>query len=137
MNNRGSYAICIRILERITVKVGSLGDLVFEPGRYIYVGSALKGIIPRISRHAEMSKGNLFSFFWHIDYLLKEKNVIIESFFIKISDDREECAIAEQISMISGSIANFGSSDCKCKSHLFKIENYSILESIGLKKFQI
>ena len=60
--------------------------------------------------------------FWHIDYLLENKNVKIKDVFYKKAAKKQECTIAKKLSKIGKGIENFGSSDCKCKSHLFKIK---------------
>jgi Uri superfamily endonuclease len=61
--------------------VGALGTLVFSPGRYIYVGSALNGIEPRVSRHLRTNGGHLGSIHWHIDYLLTAPGIVVDAVY--------------------------------------------------------
>jgi len=98
----------------------------FDHGIYVYVGSAQNSLEKRIARHFRKKKKK----FWHIDYLLENENVKIITVFYKIAPRREECRIAKKINSIGSPIKGFGSSDCKCKSHLFKLNNYE-----ELKKF--
>ncbi|HDO20376.1 MAG TPA: DUF123 domain-containing protein, partial [Candidatus Bathyarchaeota archaeon] len=91
----------------------------FDHGIYVYVGSAQNSLEKRIARHFRKKKKK----FWHIDYLLENENVKIITVLYKIAPRREECRIAKEINNIGSPIKGFGSSDCKCKSHLFKLNN--------------
>jgi hypothetical protein len=53
---KGSYLLIIRLNEEKKLKVGALGTIDFKPGYYIYVGSAMNGLIPRIRRHFKKEK---------------------------------------------------------------------------------
>lgn len=66
----GTYCLIIEIAEKFNIKIGKIGDLEFEKGFYVYVGSALNSLVPRINRHLSQNK----KIFWHIDYLLNSKN---------------------------------------------------------------
>ena len=115
---KGTYCLLIKIEKPSNIKVGKLGLIKFSKGYYVYVGSALNNLEKRINRHLKAKKKK----FWHIDYLLENKNVKIKDVFYKKSTKKEECIIAKKLSKIGEGIENFGSSDCKCKSHLFKIK---------------
>jgi Uri superfamily endonuclease len=93
--------------------VGSLGELSFKPGVYLYCGSALSGIFQRTHRHIREDK----KIFWHIDYLTNHKKPDFIDVFI--SERRLECEIADFLKNHFNSINNFGSGDCNCQSHLF------------------
>ena len=80
---------------------------------YAYAGSAKKNLTYRVERHYSREKN------WHIDYLL-ESSEIIESYLSSM----DECEIARELSMRS-----FGSSACRCYSHLFIPEMQMILEA--------
>jgi Uri superfamily endonuclease len=84
-----------------------------QPGRYAYVGSAMNGLWPRLKRHLDSHK----RLHWHIDYLLQKAT--ISNIIICPSDDQIECTIARSLSNRLELIPGFGSSDCKCCSHLF------------------
>jgi adenylylsulfate kinase len=105
------------------INVGSLGKIFFEKGLYAYVGSAQTNLEKRIQRHIHKNKKR----FWHIDYLLESKLVDILKVFYKEAARKEECEIAKQISSKGCPMGGFGSSDCKCKSHLFKVSEYTFL----------
>ena len=96
------------------IAVGKLGSILFEPGCYCYVGSALNGLRGRVARHLRHDKKK----WWHIDYLLKRAAVV--EVVWALSSDRLECRIAEALrSQGIESIPSFGASDCRCSSHLF------------------
>jgi hypothetical protein len=63
----GAYILLIFLPEQQSTRVGSLGEIDFVPGWSAYVGSAMRGLRSRISRHLKRDK----KIFWHIDYLLK------------------------------------------------------------------
>ncbi len=114
---KGIYLLLIEVKKNIFIKVGKLGKIKFNKGKYIYVGSAQKNLEKRIKRHFKKNKNK----FWHIDYLLANKNVKIKNVFYELAKKERECAIAQLISKYAKPIENFGSSDCKCKSHLYQI----------------
>ena len=49
----GTYALILRASTAQTIQIGRLGDLVMQPGYYIYVGSAFGpgGLAARVGRH--------------------------------------------------------------------------------------
>ena len=110
---KGSYILLLKLDKNIAVDIGKLGKLDFRKGFYVYVGSALNGLEQRINRHLRKNK----SIHWHIDYFLN---------FAKISDIyfyensvKDECIIAKKFEKKLHNVKDFGSSDCRCKSHLF------------------
>ena len=58
----GTYILMIELTEAIPINVGRLGIHIFEPGYYLYTGSALNGLVSRISRHIRSDK----PYHWHI-----------------------------------------------------------------------
>lgn len=110
---RGSYVLIIKLTEGQTITVGSLHNVGFSCGFYAYVGSAMGGIRTRLGHHLKKSKRR----HWHIDYLL-EKATIVDVRICE-TESRTECAIAQALSSQFDSIPGFGSSDCRCRSHLF------------------
>ena len=90
-----------------------MGKVFFPEGFYAYVGSAMGGIEPRVSRHLRGDK----KLHWHIDYLLTRASV--ETVVLCESNERVECAIARMLAEKLQFIANFGCTDCRCKSHLY------------------
>ena len=119
----GIYVLIIQVEDDIEAKVGALGRTAFTKGLYAYVGSAQTNMKQRIKRHLRSKKRR----FWHIDYLLDSPKVKIIKIFFKEGDKTEECKTAKYLSEKGESIASFGCSDCKCKSHLFHVENFRFL----------
>ena len=120
---KGIYVLVVSVGKDINVDVGALGRVNFEKGLYAYVGSAQNNLEKRIKRHLRKTKQK----FWHIDYLLDDDNVKVLKVFYKHAGKSEECKAASRIAERSVSIKGFGSSDCKCRSHLFKIGDYRFL----------
>lgn len=134
MVSKGSYCLCISVDGEVAVEVGALGSHVFSPGRYIYVGSAMNGLEARISRHLNMSRGGLRAVHWHVDYLLREAGVRVEAVYTLSSEERAECSIAAAVSRRGRPVKGFGCSDCRCESHLFKVEGCGFLSVLGLEQ---
>ncbi len=109
-----SYVLFIRVERLIEVVVGKMRNVRFGKGTYLYAGSAKRGLIARIRRHLSEDK----KLFWHIDYLLSSPYAYIDSVWVAGGD--KECLIAD-IFYRQGYefVKDFGSSDCRCASHLF------------------
>ena len=118
------YVLIIQVENTTSIKVGSLGELVFKTGIYAYVGSAQTNLDQRIKRHLQKEK----KLFWHIDYLLNSDKIKIKKVLLKEGMKKEECNLANLINMKGKAMLKFGSSDCNCKSHLFFIRDYGFLE---------
>lgn len=110
----GVYVLLIWVKRKRKIRIGKLGPLEFARGLYFYVGRALNGLEARIERHLRKSKKN----FWHIDYLL-ECSEILGIIYVLTSYGESECKIAFHLGKRFKAIENFGSSDCRCRSHLF------------------
>ena len=130
---KGSYILLIELPEEQIIAIGSLKAVHFHRGYYAYVGSAMGGFKSRLNRHLKGNKRPR----WHIDYLLQKAS--INNIIIYGTNDRVECTIAQALSSRFDSISGFGSSDCKCHSHLFfattemKREVMTILKSLGMR----
>ncbi|MDR1971450.1 MAG: DNA/RNA nuclease SfsA [Treponema sp.] len=113
--NGGSYMLMLEIPQARDTVIGALGTLHFDAGWYIYAGSARKNLSKRISRHLRHVRKTRR---WHIDYLgaLAER---IKAYPI-LSYRNLECDLASALEDLGGrGVPRFGSSDCRCKSHLF------------------
>jgi Uri superfamily endonuclease len=110
---KGSYVLLIRLPQEQEVTVGRLGRLLFRPGHYAYVGSALGGLRGRLERHLRREKRTR----WHIDYLLPQAP--IEAIVACASEERAECRMARALAGRFEAVPGFGASDCRCRSHLF------------------
>lgn len=122
------------LCEDVRKKIGSLGVIQFEAGKYIYVGSALNSLKPRITRYVKINKGLHEVLHWHIDYLLSAVSVKITKIYVIESTEHLECIVAKMVSRHGYPVPKFGSSDCKCKSHLFRVEDFDFLEKKGLSR---
>lgn len=110
--NKGSYILKIKLNKDKKINIGKLGNIFFKQGYYLYIGSSMNNLSKRIERHYSKNK----KIHWHIDYFLKQAELIDHEEFH--SNKKEECLISNRFNRLY-SIKNFGSSDCKCKSHLY------------------
>jgi len=107
--------------------VGRLEEVSFKEGVYIYIGSAKGCLEARLQRHLRKEK----RIFWHIDYLLENKKAKILQ--IWTIDKKMECQTAKifcQDPTTEIIKKGFGSSDCKCLTHLFFIKDKKKTEKI-------
>lgn len=130
---KGSYILLVELATEKNVLIGKLGYLFLPKAFYAYVGSAMNGLEARLARHLRKEKG----LHWHIDYLLKEAKLLeiilcpSEPFAPCHSEGTKrpknptqgklqvECFLAQALAKEFQSIPGFGSSDCKCQSHLY------------------
>jgi Uri superfamily endonuclease len=132
---KGIYVLLISVDKTICVSVGGLGQRNFQDGLYAYVGSAQNNLEKRIKRHLRKKKCK----FWHIDYLLSNRHVKIVAVLFKETGRFDECRTARNLCGEGPPVYGFGSSDCSCKAHLFKIRARDYLNEFaantGLKRF--
>ena len=93
--------------------VGKLGYVSFPMASYAYVGSAMNSLNARLARHIRDEK----KLHWHINYLLQEAE--IDEIILCPSEERVECSLSQALARELEYIPGFGSSDCKCQSHLY------------------
>lgn len=113
------YAIHLEVVDEKTIEIGKLGNYHFEKGIYIYVGSAKRNIISRIDRHKRVEKKKK----WHFDFLRPYGTI---TKIITYENRFSECGLLEKIRKeVGGSlpIKKFGSTDCRCFSHLIHYKN--------------
>jgi sugar fermentation stimulation protein A len=126
---KGVYVLIISLFRNQSLYLRSLGQLSFQKGTWIYIGSAMgngsTSLEHRIRRHFRSEK----TIHWHIDHLLKKDSKIRCSIWSE-SFEPAECTIAqniEKMKKIFPGPKGFGASDCKnkCYTHLYlsKIEN--------------
>lgn len=132
---KGTYFLCIDVADEISVKVGALGEINFPKGKYVYVGSALNSLLPRLDRHMRHSRGEHDVTHWHIDYLLREPRVSMNSIYMNDNGEKLECEMATTVAEYGTPVPRFGCSDCRCVSHLYIVESFSFIEKMGLKKY--
>ena len=116
----GSYALALRLLSRRKLTVGRLGLVEFPRGHYIYFGSALGGLNARVARHLRSGK----KLHWHADYLSAEAPWT--QVWQLADGQRWECVWATAAAATAGvsvPAPGFGSSDCRCRSHLVRVNS--------------
>lgn len=117
-NKPGTYALILQSNESQTTDVGRIGQVSLKAGYYVYVGSAHGpgGVSARVGRHLSRKK----TIHWHIDYVTTR----IPVFFVlyKYSSQRLEHNWSACIAGMRGveiAAKGFGSSDCRCRTHLY------------------
>jgi Uri superfamily endonuclease len=115
----GCYSLIIEMKRKRTVQVGKLGVAVFPVGTYVYTGSAMNGLGPRLRRHCAKAK----KIHWHIDYLLTLPDARVRQIILYAAMPDHECRQNKRIATRPGAaiiLKNFAASDCKsgCTSHL-------------------
>jgi len=114
VSDSGVYIAVFRLLRRRRIQVGRLGQFLFEPGFYFYVGSAQRNLSSRLARHARQRK----LLHWHIDCLSCRATMF--GAIIMPGPRRRECELAEDLSArFELAVPRFGASDCRCPGHLF------------------
>lgn len=112
--DRGGYLLVLEASRSLPIQVGSLGLIAFPKGYYVYVGSARANLAKRMERHLRRRK----QFHWHIDYL-RDRVDSCTALPVRSSDDLEHDMATALGRMADWTIPRFGSSDCKCPTHLF------------------
>jgi len=123
--------LIISVSEDFGIIVSCLGKVLFKMGNYIYIGSAKGCLEARLRRHLRKDK----KVYWHIDYLLKSEKVQISQ--IWVINKTIECKTVGIFNRnFVGTMVKkgFGSSDCKCLSHLFYLKDRERTEKILEKK---
>ncbi len=126
----GTYVLVLRTFWESVIEVGSLGELSFPAGRYLYVGSALGpgGLKARIGHHCRFSDPPR----WHIDYLRLAASP--EEVWYQPSDSRMEHSWAGLLAGTAGvetAADGFGSGDCRCRSHLYRCDDQGLFDRFG------
>lgn len=107
-----SYQLLIDVMRPVRCRIGRLGAFTFPVGRYVYSGSAKRGLEARIARHLRARK----TLRWHIDYLLSAADVRIVAV---VRSRHGECRLNRAV---AGRVVvpGFGASDCTqgCGAHL-------------------
>jgi Uri superfamily endonuclease len=93
----GTYLLALRLPQPRCIRVGALGPINFQPGLYVYLGSARGpgGLAARLGRHCEGGRSE----HWHLEW-------------------------ARRLARAAGTspqIPGFGASDCRCLTHLVRV----------------
>lgn len=98
-----------------SMRIGALGEIAFESGLYIYVGSARNSVEKRVGRHFSSPEKS----FWHIDYFSEKAEAA--DYFVLPEKSSYECFMADRLGSWCEKVDGFGSSDCDCDTHLFRV----------------
>jgi Uri superfamily endonuclease len=133
-NHSGTYALILSSSNKRQIAVGKLGTLQLKPGFYIYIGSAFGpgGLKARIAHHCKRPARPR----WHLDYLGSFLD-LVEIWYTYDPVHREH-QWAQTLSATKGAtvpLAGFGSSDCRCKSHLFFFNSKPAIRSFRHKVY--
>jgi len=116
--DKGLYIAVFYLGKTQHICIGKLGEVRFRQGMYFYVGSAQRNLSARINRHSRKKK----PLRWHIDYL-SVKTIMLGAIVVPGPRERE-CELVKEISgMYQLAIPGFGSSDCRCRGHLFYVSD--------------
>ena len=127
---QGTYALVAHLPESRKIMIGSRGNE-FPKGYYVYVGSALSGLEKRIGRHMSSSKTK----HWHIDYFLEHAKILDVRTIV--SGERYECLVSRTVRQLADSepMDGFGSSDCRCNTHLYYFSENPLGNGAFMKLF--
>jgi len=118
MSKIGTYIVVLKSQQAKTIQVGKLAQLDIKQGYYVYIGSAMGsgGVPARLKHHSKVSKRP----HWHLDYL-RAATEFYQAHAL-YSSERKECEWAAMMAKsvaVSQPMKGFGSSDCRCSTHLF------------------
>lgn len=111
----GTYLFWIFLASAPKIRVGALGFQNFEPGLYVYLGSARGGLGKRLACHLKDTP----RCHWHVDRLRRVGKPV--SFWV-FPGVLGECLWARQLCQLEvllPSIPRFGATGCRCPTHLF------------------
>jgi Uri superfamily endonuclease len=112
----GTYALVLGLSEPAELQIGRLGRIRFDAPYYLYFGSAFGpgGLQARIKHHLKPVRRA----HWHIDFLRQAVEVL--DVWYTSDNTRLECSWANTAlaNRDTSRVQGFGSSDCRCQSHL-------------------
>lgn len=117
---KGSYILLLQLPHALPeLQVGRLGRFDFQPGVYLYVGSAFGagGLEARLAYHQRRHKARPH---WHIDYL--RAHAQLREGWTVGGPVRYECVWCRALAampLVRQPVAGFGARDTHCSSHLF------------------
>ena len=123
----GTYALLLGLHEPALLQVGRLGRIHFDAPYYLYFGSAFGpgGLAARLTHYLQPAR----RLHWHLDYLLQAAEVL--GVWHTSDPARLECTWARAASGLRGGslVPRFGSSDCRCRSHLLAVHRLPSLQT--------
>lgn len=119
-SSKGTYILIVRLDRRCEITIGKKGTFVFSAGNYAYVGSAFGpgGLRARINHHLKKSASPR----WHMDYL-RNAAAPVQVWTSNDSQKLEHrwAAVLSRSIRTTAPVPGFGSTDCSCYSHLFRL----------------
>jgi Uri superfamily endonuclease len=117
LSAKGTYVLILDLKKGLRLRIGKLGRFDFKRGTYAYVGSAFGpgGLNARLKHHRVPSA----SPHWHIDYL--RRAATLRDIWVSATPQRSEHTWTKRLLSLNASqcpVKGFGSSDCRCFSHL-------------------
>jgi len=112
----GTYVLVLRSAGSRVIRIGCLGRLHLHPGYYGYVGSAFGpgGLRARVEHHTHHAVQPR----WHIDYLRRHTR-LEEVWYCRLRCEHECASALAAQPGVAVAMPGFGSSDCRCRAHLF------------------
>lgn len=113
----GSYLLVLYLRRCTEIQIGRLGAFSFRRGWYFYAGSAFGpgGLQARLGHHLKP----LQRFHWHIDYLRSVAELRSLCYQTGVNNEHLwSSALMTILPEAKFPVAGFGSSDCRCASHL-------------------
>ncbi len=122
--NGGAYRLYLLVPRTIVVTVGALGRRRFEPGTYVYIGSASRGLRQRVARHVRLATEKQGRRHWHIDALLLHRATRLLR--TEALPGEVECRLSHALfssGTVAVPLAGFGATDCShgCPAHLYRL----------------
>ncbi len=122
-SSSGTYLLIMHLIKNSQLNIGKRGHAKFNSGYYLYVGSAFGsgGLRARLHHHLSSSAPPR----WHVDYF--KHLAKIEEVWYAITPFKREHEWANFINGLPEftiALRGFGSSDCKCPTHLFYNRTY-------------
>ena len=127
--NSGAYRLFLEVPRTILITAGALGRRRIEPGIYVYVGSASRGLRQRVARHQRLAEEKQGNRHWHIDALLLHRATRLVR--VELLPGEEECALSHALhdsGEVSVPLPGFGATDCAhgCPAHLYRLKQAKI-----------
>ncbi|RKY99660.1 MAG: hypothetical protein DRQ10_05750 [Candidatus Hydrothermota bacterium] len=118
LSQKGVYLLFVHVKAKLSLRIGALGVIDFEPGVYLYVGSAMGGFNKRIPRYLRP----ILRKRWHIDYLLEAAEVVAVLLIpSSVPIESEITSKLMKLKFLKPYAKGFGASDTADETHLFKI----------------
>ena len=102
--------------KKCRIVIGALGEHRFEPGHYVYAGSAFAsgGLRARLLRHCTGGRHH-----WHIDHL-RARSELVQIWWTSDACPRERHWAQSLAGWLGDApVSGFGASDSPLRSHLF------------------